>query len=257
MPLDIIGVSKAYETKSGDQLRALDEVSFSVPDGQFVAIVGPSGCGKTTLLEIMAHLREPTTGQVKLGGADIADPQVRKQIGIVFQEDTLFPWRNVIDNVVFALEMRRTDKKKRTVAAEEILTLMDLEDFAGALIAELSGGMRQRVALARTLVMKPRLLLLDEPFGALDAQTRLLLGTEVSALVQREAITVVLVTHSIEEAAMLSDEVIVLSSRPGQIKATVKAGLAQPRGLAALGSEELARIEGEIWDHLRDQLRLV
>lgn len=241
-------------TSTGEELLAINEVSFEVPDQEFVSIVGPSGCGKTTLLEIVANLRHPTTGEVLLDGNPVSDPDVQRNIGIVFQEDTLLPWRTIVSNVAFGLETRGVGKSERLETAHRMLAVMGLEGFEDAYAAELSGGMRQRVALARTLVMKPKLLLLDEPFGALDAQTRLVLGTEVGALVERESITVLLVTHSIEEAAMLSDQIIVLSARPGSVRAIVKGGLPKPRGLQSIGTDELADIEGEVWGHMRHEV---
>ncbi len=253
--LKVKGVSIRYRRHEDDPgLLALDNVSMDVARGEFVSIVGPSGCGKTSLLEIIAGLRQLTAGSIEVNGRPIADAAMRRRIGVVFQEDTLFPWRTVMGNITFALEMWGVSKHERVEKAQRMIQLMNLTQFENSHMSELSGGMRQRVALARTLVTEPDILLLDEPFAALDAQTRLVLGTEISGILHRLCSTVLLVTHSIEEAAILSDRVVVLSARPGRIKAVIKSALGRPRGLAWAGSKELGEIEGAIWDELRTEI---
>jgi NitT/TauT family transport system ATP-binding protein len=253
--LDVRNVSIQYRRSDDDPgLLALDDVSLDVKRGEFVSIVGPSGCGKTSLLEIIAGLRKLTSGKVTIDGHAATDPQVRRRIGVVFQEDTLFPWRTVIGNVTFALEMWNVDRDERLAKARRMLELMNLAQFEGSYMSELSGGMRQRVALARTLVTDPDLLLLDEPFASLDSQTRLVVGTEMSNILHALGSTVLLVTHSIEEAAIFSDRVFVMSARPGRLKRTVAAGLPRPRGLRWTGTDELAAVSAAIWAELRDEM---
>jgi NitT/TauT family transport system ATP-binding protein len=253
--LQVRNVSIQYRRSERDPgLLALDNISLDVKHGEFVSIVGPSGCGKTSLLEIIAGLRQLTAGSVTIDGRPADDPRIRRRIGVVFQEDTLFPWRSVLANVTFALEMWNVDKAERLVKARRMLELMNLSQFENSYMSELSGGMRQRVALARTLVTDPDLLLLDEPFASLDSQTRLVVGTEMSNILHELHSTVLLVTHSIEEAAILSDRVFVMSARPGRLKTTITADLPRPRGLRWAGSAELAEISAAIWAELRAEM---
>ena len=253
--LEIRDVSIEYRRSERDPaLLALDNISLYVRRGEFVSIVGPSGCGKTSLLEIIAGLRPLTNGRVTIDGRSGDDPAIRRRIGVVFQEDTLFPWRSVLANVTFALEMWHVDRAEGIAKARHMLELMNLSQFENSYMSELSGGMRQRVGLARTLVTDPDLLLLDEPFASLDSQTRLVLGTEVSNILHELGSTVLLVTHSIEEAAILSDRVFVMSARPGRLKATLAADLPRPRGLRWTGTEELAAISAAIWAELRAEV---
>ena len=198
---------------------ALESVSLTIPDGQFVALIGPSGCGKSTLLAMLAGLDAPTTGRVSVAG----------RVGMVFQEAALFPWRNVRDNVAFGLEMQGVAKSERLDRAESALRLVHLGRFAGAFPHELSGGMRQRAAIARALVASPDVLLMDEPFGALDAQTRALLQTELLQIWQQSHKTVVFVTHGLDEALTLSDRIVLLSARPGRIIADLVLDAPRPR----------------------------
>lgn len=253
--LEIRRINKSYQTQAGETLEALIDISFTVGTGEFVSVVGPSGCGKSTLLEICAGLRVPSQGSVTFEGRTIPDPAVEESIGIVFQEDALLPWRTVLGNVGFGVQMRGASRKEWLSAAHEMVDLVGLQGFEDAFPSELSGGMRQRVAIARTLALKPRLLLLDEPFGALDAQTRLILGDELLGLVSAQGATVMLVTHSLEEAAMLSDRAVVFSRRPGRVK-TVIDGLLGGHGVQAIGSEDLSRVQGQLWSALRDELLL-
>src|SRR5262245_41009841 len=189
--LQVKNVSIEYRrTESGPGLLALDDVTLDVARGEFVSIVGPSGCGKTSLLEIIAGLRRKSAGTITIDGRPGDDPKIRRRIGVVFQEDTLFPWRTVLGNVTFALEMWNVDKAEREAKARRMLELMQMSQFEGSYMSELSGGMRQRVSLARTLVTDPDLLLLDEPFASLDSQTRLVVGTDMSRILQKLGSTV-------------------------------------------------------------------
>jgi len=235
----------------GDHVLAVDGFSLTVARGEFVSLVGPSGCGKSTVLEIIAGLRKPTSGAVYLGGQRLREPH--PSIGVVFQEDSTFPWRTVLDNVAFGLEMRGVPAAERRERAMRMLEFMGLAAFAARYPYQLSGGMRQRVAIARTLVMEPEVLLLDEPLGALDAQTRLVMVDEVLRIWRETGTTVLLVTHSLEEAALCSDRVVVMTARPGRIKEVVETGLPRDRSSRLLGSEQFGRLSRDIWDLLREE----
>jgi len=249
--LQVRDVSIEYRRNERDPgLLALDRISLDVERGEFVAIVGPSGCGKTSLLEIIAGLRLLTSGSVTIDGRRGDDPGTRRRIGVVFQEDTLFPWRSVLANVTFALEMWNVDKAERLAKARRMLELMNLSQFEASYMSELSGGMRQRVALARTLVTGPDLLLLDEPFASLDSQTRLVVGTEMSNILHELGSTVLLVTHSIEEAAILSDRVFVMSARPGRVLVERPIELPRPRDLDVTFTPVFQDIVHELRAHI-------
>ncbi|HLT58634.1 MAG: ABC transporter ATP-binding protein [Limnochordales bacterium] len=252
-PLLVIdSVSKWYGTEAdGDYVLAVDGFSLSVGRGEFVSLVGPSGCGKSTVLEIIAGLRKPSAGAVYLDGQRLREPH--PAVGVVFQEDSVFPWRTVLDNVTFGLEMRGVPPAQRRERARRILEFMGLGDFADRYPYQLSGGMRQRVAIARTLVLEPEVLLLDEPLGALDAQTRLVMVDEVLRIWRETGTTVLLVTHSLEEAALCSDRVVVMTARPGRIKHVVETGLPRDRSSRLLGSEQFAQISQAIWEPLREE----
>jgi NitT/TauT family transport system ATP-binding protein len=243
--LEVEGLAKTYALDDGREVVALRDVSFAVEAGEFIAIVGPSGCGKTTLLEMLAGLRTPTSGRVVLNGSVVTKP--RSSIGVVFQEESTFPWRTVIDNVAFGLEMRGESRESRYRKARAMLELVGLADFERARPAQLSGGMKQRVALARTLLLEPELVVMDEPFSALDEQTRLLLGVELLAAARATGATVALVTHSIQEAALLSDRVLMLSARPGTIRAIVESRLPKPRDAGAIASAAFGEMTRHIW----------
>lgn len=215
MPIRVIEVGRQYPGGT----VALESVSLTIPDGQFVSLIGPSGCGKSTLLAMLAGLDAPTTGKVDVSG----------RVGMVFQEAALFPWRNIRDNVAFGLQMQGVGKTERTARAEDALKAVHLSRFAKAYPHELSGGMRQRAAIARALVADPDVLLMDEPFGALDAQTRTLLQTELLSIWERSRKTVVFVTHGLDEALTLSDRIVLLSARPGRIIADLPIDAPRPR----------------------------
>ena len=215
-------VSYFYQTKK-DEIFALDKISFSVLEEDFVSIVGPSGCGKTTILSLIAGLLKPSSGKVILDGSEKIDT---KKIGYMFQRDMLFDWRSVWKNITLGIELQKPDdKEKKLQLAEELLKKYSLYNFKNKKPRELSGGMRQRVALIRTLVMEPKLLLLDEPFSALDFQTRLTLCDDVYEILKSEKKTAILVTHDISEAISMSNKIIVLSSRPAKIKDEIKLNL--------------------------------
>ncbi len=215
-------VSYFYQTKK-DEIFALNKITFNVLEEDFVSIVGPSGCGKTTILSLIAGLLKPSSGKVILDGSEKIDT---KKIGYMFQRDMLFDWRSVWKNITLGIELQKPDdKEKKLQLAEELLKKYSLYNFKNKKPRELSGGMRQRVALIRTLVMEPKLLLLDEPFSALDFQTRLTLCDDVYEILKSEKKTAILVTHDISEAISMSNKIIVLSSRPAKIKDEIKLNL--------------------------------
>jgi NitT/TauT family transport system ATP-binding protein len=224
------GLSKHFESKSGSVL-ALQSIDLDIPEGQFVAVLGPSGCGKSTMLSIIAGLVPQTAGTVQVLGAPVSKPVT--DVGIVFQRDLLLPWRSALDNILLQAEIRRLPIRALEKRARELLLIVGLEDFAGMLPQELSGGMRQRVSICRALVHDPSLLLMDEPFGALDAMTRDQMNLDILRIWQRNSKTEIFVTHSISEAIFLADRVIVMSPRPGTVKADIRIDLPRPRHLAA------------------------
>ncbi|MFN0300750.1 MAG: ABC transporter ATP-binding protein [Burkholderiales bacterium] len=213
------------------ETHALDRVSVAITEGEFVAIVGPSGCGKSTLLKIIAGLLPPTAGSVHLNGTPVRGPQTA--LGVVFQSPVLLDWRTVLDNVLVQLELRSIDPRLFRQKAHELLSNVGLAEFANRFPRELSGGMRQRTAIARALIHDPPLLLMDEPFGALDALTREQMRIDLEALWMQSRKTVLFITHSIDEAVLLADRVLVMSPRPGRIDHEITIPLARPRGLDA------------------------
>jgi NitT/TauT family transport system ATP-binding protein len=243
-------VTKVY-ANDAQEVVALKDIAITVEKGEFISIVGPSGCGKTTLLEILCGLRTPTSGSVKIKGETVTGPH--PAIGIVFQEESTFPWRTVLENVEFGLQMRGVPKAERRERARQMIALVGLAGFENAYPYQLSGGMKQRVAIARTLVTEPEIVVMDEPFGALDEQTRLILGGELLKIVDETQATVVLVTHSIQEAALLSDRIVVLSARPGRLKEVIVSPLPKPRDAAVLTTPEFAAITQRIWSSLEEE----
>lgn len=226
--LAVSGVSKIYgDRHAADSVVALRDVSFEVPDNQFCSILALSGCGKTTLLNIAAGFERATAGAVTVNGVPIDRPGWRNTM--IFQEYALFPWMSVSDNIAFGLEMKGVSRKEREDITRHYIALVGLDGFDSKLPYQLSGGMRQRVAIARALAVQPNLLLMDEPFAALDAQNRAFMQEELERIWQREPKTVLLVTHSIDEAIKLSDCIAVMTSRPGRIKEFVKVELPRPR----------------------------
>ncbi|MBW9220359.1 ABC transporter ATP-binding protein [Methanothermococcus sp. SCGC AD-155-N22] len=224
--LEIRNVSKKFVSKN-KEILAVDNITFNVRYNEFLSIVGPSGCGKSTLLRMIAGLEKPTSGEILMEGKKIEGPGAER--GLVFQQYTLLPWRNVLDNVAFGLEIRGLPKKERYEIAKRFIKMIGLEGFEEAYPYELSGGMQQRVAIARTLANDPKIVLMDEPFGALDTQTRTILQHELLKIWEKEKKTVLFVTHSVDEAVYLSDRVIVMTARPGRIKDIISIDLPRPR----------------------------
>ncbi len=226
----IDGLSKSYTTEKGEHLLAVEEVSLTIPENSFTCIVGPSGCGKSTILRIAAGLEKATAGTVHYRSAPVTKPC--GEIGLVFQEYSLFPWLTVLDNVAAGPEFAGVDKATRHQRAMEYLSMVGMEEFKGAYPHELSGGMKQRVAIARALANEPDVLLMDEPFGALDAHTRILLQRELLNVWELTRKTIVLVTHSVDEAVYLADQIVIMSSRPGRILKKLEVDMARPRSRA-------------------------
>ena len=250
-PLLVIDdVAKKFATPEGP-LVAVDQVSFAVEQGEFVAIIGPSGCGKSTLFNIIGGLLGNFEGRVTVAGDLISGPH--PAIGMVFQEESTFPWRTVLDNAAFPLEIKGIPTRERLDRARHFINLVGLSGFEKRYPAELSGGMRQRVSIARTLAFEPKILLMDEPFGALDEQTRLLLGDKVTEIQQTLRQTTLLITHSITEAVQLSDRIVVMTYRPGRVKRIVDIDLPRPRTSDIVSSEAFGRYVAEIWHDLRDE----
>ncbi|MCM1985790.1 MAG: ATP-binding cassette domain-containing protein [Methanococcoides sp.] len=233
----VSGISVAFEKEEGESTLALDNVDLEIKDKEFVCFIGPSGCGKTTLLRTIAGLEMPDKGQITLDGGDITIPDSTR--GMVFQEYSLFPWRTVIQNITFGPQMKGISKNKTLEVAEKYLKLVGLEQFRNSYPYELSGGMRQRVAIARALANEPKVLLMDEPFGALDAQTRNTLQKELLQVWAKYQITIVFVTHSVDEAVFLADKIVVMSARPGRIKKVINVDLPRPRERTSSEANEL------------------
>ena len=239
-----------FDTPEG-AITAVDDVSFSVRPGEFLSIIGPSGCGKSTLFNVIGGLLGHTEGNVSVAGETINGPH--KSIGMVFQEESTFPWRSVTDNVAFPLELTGMAKAERIERARHFIKLVGLDGFENRYPTELSGGMRQRVSLARTLASEPKILLMDEPFAALDEQTRLLLGDKVLQIQQDLKQTTLLITHNITEAVQMSDRILVMTYRPGKVKRIVDIDLPRPRTSEIVGSEAFGRYVAQIWADLREE----
>jgi NitT/TauT family transport system ATP-binding protein len=225
-------VSKVYKAASSDPVFALEETTLKVAPGKFVCILGPSGCGKSTLLSMVAGLIRPSSGAIRVGGAPVSGPGPER--GLVFQQYGLFPWLTVRGNIAFGLTCRGVSREDREATVDKYIRLMGLSGFENRYPSELSGGMKQRVAIGRTLANNPRVLLMDEPFGAVDALTRELLQDEILRLWEIEQKTILFVTHSMMEAAYLADEIVMLRSRPGRVFATVTVPLERPRSRSDL-----------------------
>jgi len=240
-----------YFTKAGskEQLYALGPIDLTLMKGEFFSVVGPSGCGKSTLLDVLAGLAEPSSGTALFEGRHIKG--VPDGVGVVFQEDASFPWLSVRDNIAFGLRWAGLDGPEVERRVTYAIGFMGLKDFAGAYPSQLSGGMRQRVCIARTLVTQPRLILLDEPFGALDQQTRLLMGDELLRLWRETSATVLLITHALDEAAMLSDRVGVMSARPGLFIDYVSTGWERDRDSRVVSTPRFGEINARLWEKLR------
>ena len=250
--VEIAGVTKVFNAGRPDEVTALAEVDLTVGAGQFVALIGPSGCGKSTLLRLIADLLAPTTGTVRVAGKPAARARLDQDYGIAFQQAGLFEWRTVRRNVELPLELRKVPRAERRTRVDEMLTLVGLADFAGHYPAQLSGGMQQRAAIARALAVHPPLLLMDEPFGALDEMTRERLQAELLRIGARTRTSTVFVTHSISEAVFLADRVVVMSARPGRITAEIDVTL-PTRDEAARQSPDYFAAVTEVRKALRGQ----
>ena len=235
-----------------DELLVLDNINISVRAGEFVSLVGASGCGKTTLLRIVDGLIPPTGGEVLLNGQAVRGPSTDR--GFVFQSDSLLPWRTVLDNVTFGLELQRVPKSEAHTRARDLISLVGLDGFEQHYPLEISGGMRQRVNLARALAIDPEILLMDEPFAALDAQTREVMQGELLKVWEQRQKTVIFVTHQIDEAVLLSDRVIVLRARPGRVKEEVAIDLPRPRSLKDKRSPEFVGYVDHIWKLIENEV---
>jgi ABC-type nitrate/sulfonate/bicarbonate transport system ATPase subunit len=221
------GLGKVYPTQDGGSFVALERVSLDIREGEFVALIGVSGCGKSTLVELIAGLQTPSTGTMAFDGVAHHGPHPR--VGVVFQEESTFPWRTVAENIGFGLQMRGVAAKARDARVRQMIEMVGLRGFEDHYPHQLSGGMRQRVAIGRTLVLDPGILLMDEPFGALDEQTRFVLGEELLRIWRESGCTIVFVTHSLHEAVQLADRIVVLSPKPGRIVRVIENDLSRPR----------------------------
>ncbi len=238
--------------RPADTVHALGPINLDLRQGEFFAVVGPSGCGKSTLLELVAGLSTATRGEVAFEGKPIRD-RIPDGVGVVFQEDASFPWLTVRDNIAFGLRRMKLAPEEKARRIASALEMMGLVAFADSYPAQLSGGMRQRVCIARTLVTEPRLILLDEPFGALDQQTRLLMGDEVLNLWRKTGATVFLITHALDEAAMLADRIGVMSARPGRLIDIVETGWPRERDSRIVQEEHFGAITARLWRSLREE----
>jgi NitT/TauT family transport system ATP-binding protein len=247
--IDFADLKQTFGKDDGSSVTALDGITFDIGRHEFIAVLGPSGCGKSTLLRLIAGLIKPTGGTLEIYGLRVTEP--RDDIGIVFQKPTLLPWFNVLDNVTFPMRHKygRVTAEER-VRAQELLALVGLSDFAGKQIDELSGGMQQRVAIARALLLDPDILLMDEPFSALDALTREEMSFELLRIWTERPKTVLFITHSIPEALLLADRIVVMSARPGRVREILDVPLARPRTLVSLSDPAF----NEMANYIRGQL---
>ena len=250
---ELRGVEKTFpDAKGGPGVHALGPLDLDLKPGEFYSVVGPSGCGKSTLLDVLAGLSPPSRGSIRFEGQPVGSG-VPDGIGVVFQEDASFPWLTVNENVAFGLQQAGVDAAEIRRRVDYAVGFMGLKSFSAAYPAQLSGGMRQRVCIARTLVMQPRLILLDEPFGALDAQTRLIMGDELLRIWRETGATVMLITHALDEAAMLSDRIGVMSARPGRILEEIQTHWPRERDSSIASDAGFGAITGRLWKLLRHE----
>lgn len=251
--LSLRQVAMTYNLRAPDgtvtDLEAVREVTHELRVGEFVTIIGPSGCGKSTLLEVIAGLRKASGGEVYIWDQRITGPH--PSIGMVFQEESTFPWRTVMENVEFGLEVRGIPKKERHQRCQRIIEIVGLQGFENSHPNALSGGMKQRVAIARALATDPEIMLMDEPFGALDQQTRLFIGQELLRIWEETGKTILFVTHDINEAVYLSDRVLVMSHRPSVVKAVVEVDIPRPRDTSTITLERFHELTSALWETLR------
>jgi NitT/TauT family transport system ATP-binding protein len=252
--LEIDGVSLAYpNAREQSTFLALDSIGLGVERGEFVTIVGPSGCGKSSLLMLIAALLHPTSGNIRLNGKPVVTPGSDR--ALVFQDFALLPWRTVLKNVELGLELQRTPAAERKAIAQKYIAMVGLRDFEEHFPHQLSGGMRQRVGIARALSVGPEVLLMDEPFGALDAQIRQVMAVELLKIWERDRKTIVFITHDIDEAVFLADRVIVMSASPGRVIETIPVTLPRPRPLTLRNHPDFVAYRQRIWDLLEEQVR--
>ena len=236
---EFVNLNKIYQTQDGKSITALQDVNFSVPHGQFLTVVGPSGCGKSTLLRILAGISSTTSGEVRINGQLSSGPQ--QNIGVVFQAPVLLPWLNILENTLVPAKVQKRDIKQATERAVHFIDMVGLSGFEKKYPKELSGGMQQRVGIARALVNKPEILLMDEPFGALDAMTRETMNNELLRIKEKSGATIMLVTHSIPEAVYLGERVVVMSPRPGRVTEIMDLQLPANRDLSIINSSEFGQ----------------
>lgn len=248
--IEIESVSKEF-AKGERRVLAIDDISLRVAEREFVAILGPSGCGKSTLLNMVAGFDRPTRGTVKVNGEEIVDPSPNR--GVVFQEPALFPWFSVMENVLFGPKTQRRPADESRRHAAQILEQVGLRGFETNFPAELSGGMRQRVGIARVLIMQPQVLLMDEPFGSLDAQTRMVMQELLLQVWERHHQTVLFVTHDVEEALLLADRVCVMTARPGRTKKSIDVGIPRPRAIEVTTSPGFNALRREVLALIREE----
>ncbi len=252
--IELVGACKTFHVR-GQEVTALQPVDLTVGDQEFVALVGPSGCGKSTTLNLVAGLLRPSRGQVLYDGAPVTT--LNRRVGYITQKDPLLPWRTAAANIVVALELqsRAVPRAEAQERVAQLIDLVGLRGFENHYPAELSGGMRKRVALARTLIYEPECLLMDEPFGALDAQLKLLMQDQLQQLVHQRRMTVLFVTHDLGEAIALADRVVVFSARPGRIRAVRDVVLPRPRDVFKMRfTEDFGRLHEQLWDELKDEV---
>ncbi|MDM8165670.1 ABC transporter ATP-binding protein [Roseovarius sp.] len=245
--IEIRNLQKVFAARDGNPVQALSSVSLDIAKGEFLTIVGPSGCGKSTLLRLVAGLADPSEGELLLNGSPITGPQ--RDMGIVFQSPVLFPWRSVMDNVLLPADVLKLDRRDARNRAEELLEIVGLSDFAKKYPNELSGGMQQRVAIARALVHRPSVVLMDEPFGALDAMTRDTMNLEIMRIWREAGTTILFVTHSIPEAVFLGERVVVMTARPGKIAEVVDVDLPANRGIDIVNTDHFGTYARRIRNH--------
>ena len=251
--LTLRNVSKFFgdADNGSEQVVAINDVSLDVNAGEFFSIIGPSGCGKSTLLRIIGGLLAASSGELTVGSDKVNGPH--PWLGMVFQEESTFPWRTTLGNVEFGLEMRGVSQDQRRQKSREMIRLVGLSGFEERYPSELSGGMKQRVAIARALVLEPKILLMDEPFGALDEQTRIILGEELLRIRDQLKQTIILVTHNINESVQLSDRVMIMTARPGRVKEVVPIDLPHPRDSTIIASDRFGKLVGQVWGALREE----
>lgn len=250
----IENIGKVWEGREGEHVEALKDISFVIESHEFLCILGPSGCGKSTLLNIIGNLEKPTSGDINF--SDITDT-TKPKTSLVFQEFALFPWKNVIENISLGLKWRGMPAPSRDEVARGLIDMMQLRGFEKKYPNQLSGGMKQRVAIARTLANNPEVMLMDEPFGSLDAQTRIVLQDELLRIWEKKRMTVCFITHNIEEAILLGDRIIIMTARPGTVKETIPVELERPRTHESRMSEKFIKLYSEVWQLLKEEVEKV